>query len=305
MEKKCIICNSSNIKKIINWTPPYKIYWCKNCNLIFTYPLPTEKDLNEFYNGYLFAKDRAEKIKRWMPLLKMELSRILNIDHNEDKGKSFLDFGGGLGLHTLAAKNLGLNAFYYELDKSAIKFVKKNFNFGDNIIDNKKRLKKKKFHFILADNVIEHDRNPISFIKFLYSLLHKDGILIIKTPNSRNSELLFYPFLIFTLLKKAKQFNTFFKTIKSFFFRFWPCNPPEHLYAFSKKNLIIILLRLKITKYEFFYHYTPFFKFLYSSRGKLRKLYFIFDLFIKKFKFVLLKLKFLYPRGITLRIKKD
>jgi 2-polyprenyl-3-methyl-5-hydroxy-6-metoxy-1,4-benzoquinol methylase len=301
MEKKCIICNSSNFKKIINWTPPYKIYWCKNCDLIFSHPLPTERKLTEFYDGFLFGKNRLSNSKIWLALIEQELQRIFDIESNRDKGKTFLDFGGGIGFQTVAAKNLGLNAFYYELDKEAKKFFKKKFNFENSIIDNRKELKKRRYHYILADNVIEHVSDPISFINSLYSLLHRNGILIIKTPNSRNIELIFYSNLIFPLLKKAKTFNTFIDTIKSFIFRFWSCDPPIHLYAFSKKSLIKILFKLKITKYNFSYYHIPFFQYL----DTFKNIYFIFNLFLKIFQFLLLKLKLLSPGGITLRIEKN
>ena len=51
--KNCVCCNGNNLRKIWNKNN-YDFVRCAECELIFLDPLPTEKDVNAFYEKDFF-----------------------------------------------------------------------------------------------------------------------------------------------------------------------------------------------------------------------------------------------------------
>ncbi|GAH09580.1 unnamed protein product [marine sediment metagenome] len=51
---QCPICRFKRIDKLIKWDDNYEIYVCNRCNLLFTFPLPTDEELTKYYQGFLF-----------------------------------------------------------------------------------------------------------------------------------------------------------------------------------------------------------------------------------------------------------
>ncbi len=231
---KCVACHSeASIKiSVIN---KFDVYKCRNCGLIYTSPLPDDEVLNSFYQGFLFEKPQLSDIKNQIPKKKKELKRIFDFSSFDLSQKNFLDFGGGTGLSWIAAKEIGLDAYYFDIDKQAKEFVVSNFGLDElHSIDNPNE-SEKKFDYILSDNVIEHLKNPVDFVQNLYNILNPGGQIVIKTPRASNCES-FFIFSVWFLVyfKKAVKENGLLNGLKStFVHRYWHCEPPRHLYGFS------------------------------------------------------------------------
>jgi SAM-dependent methyltransferase len=234
---KCVACNNE-ITNSICTINSYDVYKCPNCGLIYTYPLPDDETLNSYYQGFLFEKPNLEKLNLSIPAKKLELEQLFDLNKNGISAKSFFDFGGGMGLSWLAAKNLGLNSYYYDIDGEAREFVISNFGLDNEHILTNLESNSSCFDYILSDNVIEHVKDPHEFIRRLYNLLNPGGLIVLKTPRASNFE----TFFIFTVwflvyLKKAFSGNNLKKALSSVFVhRYWHIEPPRHLYAFSDKS---------------------------------------------------------------------
>jgi 2-polyprenyl-3-methyl-5-hydroxy-6-metoxy-1,4-benzoquinol methylase len=319
--KNCIICNSNEAKKILNWKE-YSIHKCNHCQLIFTAPLPSDDTLLDFYQGFLFNKPDKIEIRKQIEKRKIELKKLFSLK-SDSHHKNFLDYGGGTGNAYQAACELDLKVYYHDLDEEAKAFVKEQHGLTKEFIINNINNSSIRFDYIFSDNVIEHLKNPIEYIQEMRGTLNDQGEILIKTPNGRNTESLLIPLItIKGYFLKSLKYNSLKDAIKSYFIRFWHCDPPRHLFAFSKKNLKIIALNAGFTEneIEISYYHIPFLEysltkvfFSFRKYNSIRTyLLRILILPIVPLEFmslvlqrILLKLKMLSPAGIILRLRKS
>ncbi len=318
--KNCIICNSIKVRKIINWDS-YSINKCNDCKVIFTSPLPSDDLLLDYYQGFLFNKPEKFEIRKQIENRKRELKKLFSFNL-EFQNKNFLDYGGGTGSAYKAACDLNLKAYYHDLDEQAKLFVKEQFGLKNEFIIDNINAAYIKFDYIFSDNVIEHLKNPIEYINDMRKTLNDNGIIIIKTPHGSNTESFFIPLVtIKGYFLRSLKYNSVLNSIKSYFIRFWHCDPPRHLFSFSKTNLKIMALKAGFTESEIevFYYDIPFLeysltKIFFNFRKHNSTKSFIFRIFIlpiipfefvsRVLQIILLKLKILTPGGIILRLKK-
>lgn len=238
----CLVCDSQDVAFVCKING-YDVYRCKSCGLIFTSPMPDDKTINEFYQGFLFDKPNVGKLKSKIPSKKIELLKTIGLKELECKGKSFFDYGGGTGLSFAAAIECGFEAYYYDIDNQAIQFAQDNLGLkADNIISEPEK-DSRKFDIIMCDNVIEHVKNPHELISMLYNKLVEGGQLIIKTPRASNTETLFiFSVWFLVYLKKVIFVNDLKTTIDAIFVhRYWHAEPPRHLFSFSDKSMELLV----------------------------------------------------------------
>lgn len=312
----CTICESGDAKKLLNWQNS-SIYKCKSCQLIFGYPLPSQEFLNNYYQGFLFNIPDPKSLRLTVNKRLTELPKWFKIEPN----KSFLDFGGGTGSSYKAAKELGLKAYYFDLDKKAEFFVISNHGLTEEFIIEDVATTPLKFDYIFSDNVIEHLIDPISYIREMVNVANPGCEIVIKTPHGGNTETWFNP-LIWTkgYFKKALKYNSFSHTMKGTLKRFWHCDPPRHLYSFTRKSFTEAALRAGCTpdQIEILFYEIPLFQYTLSAfffnfkvQNKLKQhivRIFLLPLLPVEWMFVfvhyiLLKLRILSLGGITLKIK--
>lgn len=187
----CEICLGSVKKKIIKirGNKKKKIYICNNCDYEFI-KTPENKLLKEnklddyrlslagleipnlkkdFYNGVQQSK---EYIKEYLRFNKKKLN-ILEI------GCSW-----GYFLKTIKKNN---NVYGLEINKLRRNYVKKSLNI--KCYDDIKKIKEKniKLHRIFLFYSIQYIKNPSNYILELYSLLKKNGKIVILTPNKNDA----------------------------------------------------------------------------------------------------------------------
>jgi SAM-dependent methyltransferase len=157
---------------------------CKNCLLVYQNPHLDPKEFNKIYEntviGSVFENSNKSKI-HYHYFSKNVSKSILS------KNKKVLEIGCATG--TLL-KNIFIN---YKLKKNNIlgiepskilsKQLKNNkyFLIKNTFIENLKE--KKKFDFIIMDNVFEHLDYPNKDLKKIYDLLSNKGYLYISIPN--------------------------------------------------------------------------------------------------------------------------
>lgn len=316
----CLVCESNKAGFVCKMNG-YDVYRCKSCGLIFTSPMPDDKTINEFYQGFLFDKPNIQNIKSKIPSRKKDLLRTINLKEQDCVGKSFFDYGGGIGLSFAAAQACGFDAFYYDIDNQAIDFAIKYLGLRpENIINNPEN-DSTKFDVILCDNVIEHVKDPKHLIGFLFDKLNTGGILVVKTPRASNLESAFI-FSAWGLVyfKKSLFENGLVTALKSVIVhRYWHAEPPRHLFSFSDKSMIVMAkescapnCQVEVSSYEI-----PFFKYsigdtLLHIRNPFLRLIFLIiflpiillEIPVIILRFVLVKLRIISLAGMTVRIVK-
>lgn len=166
----------------------FTYYKCDHCNCLFIHPTPEER-LKEIYpaNYYSFiniSKNFVTRIKEWLDK-KFFRKQFKKITANEI---NVLDIGGGTGwmidLLKQADKRINYSQIV-DIDTKAKELAEQNgYNYFEGRIEDFNT--DKKFHLILMLNLIEHVADPLTVLRKAGSLLEDNGIIIIKTPNSKS-----------------------------------------------------------------------------------------------------------------------
>lgn len=163
---KCPICNSNSffLRKING----FDIRKCGCCGLDFTYPMPSKKCIDEFYENYKDIRASIETVKRNAIRNISFLKSIYDINNKT----SVLDFGCGHNLFIDVCRENG---------------IEKSFGYDEYSETKKDRFisiseaTQKKWDVITLWGVLEHLISPLDKMKQLRSILSKNGIIAFTT----------------------------------------------------------------------------------------------------------------------------
>ncbi|MGB9643423.1 MAG: class I SAM-dependent methyltransferase [Candidatus Ratteibacteria bacterium] len=214
----CYLCGNTGIETIQNGVRhdnTSKVKKCDHCGLVFLFPLPDEKELNNYYaiqyrNEY-HDPPAPERFVSDLPEAKIRLKRIkryLNFD------TSILEVGCGTGAFLSQVKPLVKKVVGIEVDEESRTWIQKNFKI-DVYSDIKKQDDKLKFDIIVMFHVLEHLLNPVEYLSNPKKILKDNGRIFIEVPNINDALLSLY------------NIDTF----KKFYFQ------KAHLCYFSKETL--------------------------------------------------------------------
>lgn len=198
---ECPICKTTNTKELYASFPGYieatkhTIYLCNSCDLQFisTKNL-SSKIYDVIYNqentpGYDRYYEYAKNIKNYSSPLRFLAYQepsyfpIYQYLHQKKKNLKILEVGCGYGYLTYSLYQQGYKVKGIDISKKAIDYAKSNF--GDYYsLDSVESLSSKHtFDLIVANELIEHLKNPDNFIKTCIKLLKPKGSIILATPN--------------------------------------------------------------------------------------------------------------------------
>lgn len=168
MTSECVVCNqiSGQYYREISTDQEYKIYKCSNCGLEYTYPIPTDSDLEKFYTGYndiLASKDISN-------LNAQEKLKTLQT-YGLNSESLMLDFGCGNGEFVDAA---GSNCYGIDLRNIENKRIYKKLQY----------LPINRFDFISLWGVLEHINDLLGTLIELAKYLKAGGYLALTTVNA-------------------------------------------------------------------------------------------------------------------------
>ncbi|MGL3827325.1 class I SAM-dependent methyltransferase [Candidatus Pelagibacter communis] len=143
--------------------------------------------------------------------------------------KSILDYGCGWGGFLKLASKYCHSVAGYETMNICQNYISKNIP-KIKLISNKEKLKTKKYDLIFLFHVLEHMPDQINELKFLKSLLNKNGKIIIEVPTCND---------ILLSIKSLQSFRNF---------TFWS----EHLILHNHQSLKKFLLSANFKKIKTF-----------------------------------------------------
>lgn len=259
---ECPVCSASTSHSW-PWKPPYKVHSCGACGLLFCHPMPTDEELAEFYDGFLYRKPDEAQIERLIAEKEEELVRLLG-DRSELQGKSFLDFGGGTGIASAAATRLGMEVSFYEIDPQASEFVEQHFQLPEErTYSSVDEIPRECFDVVWADNVIEHVPRVWEFMDTMKSLLRGGGQAVIKTPHARNPEMWLYPAIsVLGYARNATRYGGVAAGLAALACRRWATDPPRHVFSFSRASLAQLAETKGFASYSIEHYRTPLFEYL-------------------------------------------
>jgi 2-polyprenyl-3-methyl-5-hydroxy-6-metoxy-1,4-benzoquinol methylase len=213
---KCCLCGKKNLRKyeVIN---AIQLYKCRHCELLQT-PRKANDQINSLVATKSVKQDKFRKTSKEdmkinskfgkLPVSLRSSMHIISEDSNricrhlkkiikkffpKNKKIKFINIGSGYGHVDLILKKnlpqmdmhlLEISGEKMETGRKTFKHDEKKFTFHLNLLD--KNFAKKnyaKFDIALSFHVLEHVSNIIDFIKNIFKIVKKGGIIIIEVPN--------------------------------------------------------------------------------------------------------------------------
>jgi len=211
----CPGCGGDKSRKV-GCKDVFDLHRCEACSLMYVSPMPTQEELNQFYQNYHKTSQYTGKLDSKLRRAKKRI-RVIKW---RARGKKFIDVGCNVGFAVEAARRLGLDAVGIDIDESSIRLGKSLFPEAMLEIKSVQELASTgaAFDLIYCSEVIEHLLHPVEFVEALYKILDDNGILFLTTPDIDH----------FSLPKDILSWDG--------------VRPPEHLLYFSKKSLKVLLV---------------------------------------------------------------
>jgi 2-polyprenyl-3-methyl-5-hydroxy-6-metoxy-1,4-benzoquinol methylase/glycosyltransferase involved in cell wall biosynthesis len=219
----------------------YYVCKCRVCSTGQAAPMPCDKELQEFYKGFLFGAD----INNLKTILTSgsNLFSLLGLQKN---GKlKMLDVGGGGGFYAKAFEVSGFGeSTYVDLDSDACDFARGKIGLANVLNQDAAKLDAgdHRYDFVMCRHLIEHLVNPADFILKLTGILAEGGVLLIVCPNGDSLEYFAYPQLnLKERLRKIQTASGLSKFAVNLKFlsgqMLHGIDPPRHLWAISRKGM--------------------------------------------------------------------
>lgn len=224
----CLSCKSKRTY-FIGKKSNFRFYRCKNCSFVFVDPLPTAKQLENFYNRSKLKVDLKSLIKKSIDKIEKSpnspkrdwFEYILNISkkYTGKRTLNILEIGSAYGYFIHYANLLGHNAIGTEVT-SEFALASRDLIKGKVLFINgnlySKHFKKKSIDLVYLEHVFEHVNDPVTVIKQLSLVLADNGVIILSVPN------------INSLMSRVLNF------------RWVWVDPPNHLFYYNVDSLRVL-----------------------------------------------------------------
>lgn len=203
---KCILCKG-NAELIHNNYPGYQepfrfsIYKCPECNTSFSLP---DVDTSVLYENIYKNGDKVPGYNRYWKYLRVikkfpkpleyltetseaywGIKEALSVYEKNKKQVKILDIGSGLGYLTYSLIKKGYDATGLDISQTAVDKAK--VAFGDHYIcaelSEYAQSNEGSIDVVILIEVIEHIKDPLTFISSVKRLLKPGGMAIVTTPN--------------------------------------------------------------------------------------------------------------------------
>lgn len=138
---------------------------------------PSDQELQTYYtNTY-------DRTSYFSPITRKRYEELLDSFEPYRKTNRILDIGCGYGFFLEIAREKGWEVYGSELTEQACESCKKKgiHTFLGELPEN--NFDKESFDVVVAIEVLEHLRNPLAYVKEVFHLLRKGGLLYLTTPN--------------------------------------------------------------------------------------------------------------------------
>lgn len=237
---QCPVCASNHVKNIMFCNDysltneQFEIVQCTDCNLQFTFPVPSKELIAPYYNfpSYISHTDSKEgwlnkiyqRVRQHTLLDKTNWVQSLFTGH---KG-NLLEIGAGTGAFAHSMTLKGWNVTALEPDEASRKRALDNYQIELLPIEILNDLPTQKFDVITLWHVLEHVHDLSEYMQIFKRLLKHNGRLIIAVPNYTSFDAQYY-----------KQF--------------WAAyDVPRHLYHFSPSAMQVLVGKnqMQIVQYK-------------------------------------------------------
>ena len=203
VNQNCYICNNTDFSRVdgvVVDQPQLPILRCNNCGLVF---LESFDHIDDVYyedgDMWMGADSHGEEsIVSWRNESFNDDNRRMKFLKNEIIGKDVMDFGAGAAGFLHLIRDISKSITAVEIDKKLHNmYMEDDIPFYSEL---KYIPSDIKFDVITSFHVIEHLKDPLSYIKELSKYLKSNGKLFLEFPNGDDALLTFY---------NSKEFSKF------------------------------------------------------------------------------------------------
>lgn len=172
---KCLFCNNSGVTKLRDYE---QLYFCGNCDTTFVYPMPTDKELAEYYSSE-YWENSDNLLIDYIP---HRMSFLANIFKEfAPSAKTLCDIGCGYGYQLRGYAEEGFEVEGLEYSKNAVKYIKEELGLKakQGAIKNLNT----NFDIVTINHMIEHSNNSFSDLQHVLKFINPNGLLFVSVPN--------------------------------------------------------------------------------------------------------------------------
>ena len=212
---------------------------CRDCDIMFIHPQPSQDEISQMYSKEYFEGDfRCGHAGSYFD----EVSRDRIVDHsllqriqgNTPNGR-FLEIGCAGGAFLNAAKQMGYDVYGVEFSEDAARFARTHFGLDVVTGDiSSARYPNNNFDIVFMGDVIEHLPNPVAALREINRIITSGGLLVVECPSQTNTIFSRLGFRLYGVLGKKVAIQL----------------PPYHLFEYRPRSITNLLRRcgFKCTK---------------------------------------------------------
>jgi 2-polyprenyl-3-methyl-5-hydroxy-6-metoxy-1,4-benzoquinol methylase len=233
----------------------FKLYRCVRCGIESVDPIPTETEVEAFYQKVFYQHYSRALPERWQLRLRLVERAFEQYIHmwfratGKRKPQRFLDIGGGLGYYAKAAVNWGIESCLMDYSDEALQFGRNTLGISWTVQGDIQKcaqyLEKESFDFVLAKHTIEHVRDPREYVENTALVLSRGGLIEIETPDVTSKEQFCHPMviaLIFQTIRRSNPSMTAGVALRHAITKSMAgVNPPKHLWGSPFPDCLISL----------------------------------------------------------------
>lgn len=181
---RCNLCGNTEHKILEEQYHPYKVLRCKNCGLVFIFPVPAT--VPEHYNSEYFKPWTLPKVRRQREkFFKIRWGKVKKL--RPQKGK-ILDIGCGCGEFLHFAKQDGWDVYGTEISPFVVEYVLKTYRINVTLAEDISKISfpEKFFDVVTMWHVLEHLPCPYETLLEVSRILKTGGLLVLAVPNFNN-----------------------------------------------------------------------------------------------------------------------
>ncbi len=182
----CVICSSQSLKTLFVHRAGHMAL-CNMCGLVQLTPMPSSREIGKLYHeDFDHFAPYIEQIAVHRMYFRQKIKEIKQHMGRSHAGKiQLLDVGCALGVLLEEAGKLGIAATGIDISHDAVAYCrsKKLSVLPGTLHALNKKLKYRSFSVVTAFQVIEHERDPIRFVRRIHKLLKNGGLVVIATPD--------------------------------------------------------------------------------------------------------------------------